>query len=74
MPTASAAAAPMASPIAHPARVWPTASHKVADPAWRPSALAVAVIDGNSSALITPAALRPCHSPSAAASTASRSP
>ncbi|HLH84991.1 MAG TPA: hypothetical protein VKV38_17185 [Trebonia sp.] len=46
----------------------------MADDAWRPSALAVAVIDGNSSARISPAALSPCHSPSAAASTAMRSP
>jgi hypothetical protein len=64
----------MASPIAHPARVCPTASHSAADAAWLPSALTVAVIDGNSSARITPAALSPCHSPSAAAPAASRDP
>jgi hypothetical protein len=46
----------------------------VADAAWWPSALIVAVIDGNSSLRITPASLSPCHSPSAAASTAARDP
>jgi len=64
----------MTSPIAQPSRVWPTAVQSVADTAWRPSALAVAVIDGNSSARITPAALSPCQRPSAAASTAIRRP
>jgi hypothetical protein len=51
-----------------------TAVHKVADATWRPRALTVAVIDGNSSPRISPAALSACQSASAAASTASRSP
>lgn len=71
VPTAIAAAAPIASPMPQPDSVCPTADHSCAEAAWWPSALAVAVIDGNSSDRITPAALRPCQSPSAAASTAS---
>jgi hypothetical protein len=69
VPIASAAAVPMASPIAQPSSVCPIAVHSVAVDAWSHSALAVCVIDGNSSARMTPAALSPCHKPSAAAST-----
>lgn len=73
VPIASAAAAPMASPIAQPSRVCPIAVHSAAVDAWSHSALAVWVIDGNSSARMTPAALSPCHRPSAAARTPSLS-
>jgi hypothetical protein len=73
VPIASAAAVPMASPIAQPSSVCPIAVHSVAVEAWSHSALAVCVIDGNSSARMTPAALSPCHKPSAAASTPSLS-
>ena len=68
VPIASAAAVPMASPIAQPSSVCPIAVHSVAVDAWSHSALAVCVIDGNSSARMTPAALSHCHRPSAAAS------
>jgi hypothetical protein len=74
VPMSSAAAAPIASPIAQPCRVCPIAVQSVAVRAWSPSAVAVWLIDGNSSDRITPAALSPCHRPSAAASTPSRSP
>jgi hypothetical protein len=73
VPITSAAAAPMASPIAQPSRVCPIADHSVPVDASSHSALAVCVIDGNSSERITPAALSPCHRPSAAASTPSLS-
>ena len=63
----------MASPIAQPSSVCPIAVHSVAVDAWSHSALAVCVIDGNSSARMTPAALSHCHRPSAAASTPSLS-
>jgi hypothetical protein len=74
VPMTSAAPAPIASPIAQPSRVCPIAVQPVAVRAWSHSADAVCVIEGNSSARITPAALSHCHRPSAAASTPSRSP
>jgi hypothetical protein len=74
VPMSSAAAAPMASPIAQPSSVWPIAVHKVAVLAWSHSAVAVWAIDGNSSRRMTPAALSPCQRPSAAARTPSLSP
>jgi hypothetical protein len=74
VPMTSAAAAPIASPIAQPCRVCPIAVHSVAVRARSHSAVAVWVIDGNSSARITPPALSPCQRPSAAASTPTRSP
>ena len=64
----------MASPIPQPSRVCPVAVHSVAWDAWSHSALAVCVIEGNSSARMRPAALSPCQRPSAAASTPRRSP
>ena len=73
VPITSAATAPMASPIAQPSRVCPIAVHSVPVVAWSHSALAVCVIDGNSSGRITPATLSPCQRPSAAASTPSLS-
>jgi len=72
VPMSSAATIPMASPIAQPSRVWPTAVHSVPSAAWCHRALAVCVIEGNSSARMTPATLSHCQRPSAAASTASR--
>ncbi|HEX6519792.1 MAG TPA: hypothetical protein VF070_07210 [Streptosporangiaceae bacterium] len=65
---------PISRPIAQPASVSRTADHKTADVTWWPRALSVAVIDGNSLAGIAPAALSPCHRPSAASRTAARSP
>jgi hypothetical protein len=69
VPMSSAAAIPMARPIAQPSRVWPTAVHSVPSAAWCHRALAVCVIEGNSSARMTPATLSHCQRPSAAAST-----
>jgi hypothetical protein len=74
VPIATAAAAPIASPIAQPSRVSATADHSVADDARPHSAAAVCDMEGNSSLRMTPAALSPCQRPSAAARTASRSP
>jgi hypothetical protein len=48
VPTAIAAAAPMARPIAQPSRVCPTALHSMDVVAWSQSAVAVCDIDGNS--------------------------
>jgi hypothetical protein len=73
VPITSAAAAPMTSPIPQPSRVCPIADQNVAVIARSHSALAVCVIDGNSSARMTPATLSHCHRPSAAASTPSLS-
>ena len=73
VPITSAAAVPMASPIAQPSSVCPIAVHSVPVVAWSHSALAVCVIDGNSSLRMTPAALSHCHRPSAATSTPSLS-
>src|SRR6185437_12311398 len=74
VPISSAAAAPMARPMAQPSRVSPTADHRTDCVRRSQSAVAVWDIDGNSSARITPAALSPCQRPSAAARTTSRSP
>src|ERR1700743_1139441 len=74
VPISSAAATPMTRPSAPPSSVCPTAAHREAPRASSQSAVAVWDIDGNSSARITPAALSPCQRPSAAASTAIRSP
>src|SRR5262245_15548159 len=74
VPSSSAAATPMTRPMAQPSRVWPTAVHSAGPAAWCHRADAVWVMEGNSSARITPAALSPCQRPSAAARTASRSP
>ena len=74
VPMSSEAAIPMARPIAQPSRVWPTAVHSVPSAAWCHRALAVCVIEGNSSARMTPATLSHFQRPSAAASTASLSP
>jgi hypothetical protein len=74
VPIASDAPTPIASPIAQPCMVSPTADHRVDADARPRSAAAVCDMEGNSSLRMTPAALSPCQRPSAAARTASRSP